>query len=133
MARELRAAGFYRGSSDYGERALRTREGKRRGDARIELLVVREKNALELRLFADAARYAQEALGELDGRPEEPDVQLDLGRALLAMRKTGEAERVLRALIERHKDSPAAAEAARLIGPTIDSRLEAVAPRSGPV
>jgi len=115
MARELRAAGFFRSSSDYYERALRTPEGRRAGGPRVALLIGLEKNALDLRLFVDAVRYCEEALQELTGRPEEADVRLDLGRALLAQQKPRDAERVLRAVINRHKDTPAAAEAARLL------------------
>jgi tetratricopeptide (TPR) repeat protein len=115
MGRELRAAGFYRTSSDYYERALRTPEGRRGGRGRAVLLVGLERNALELRLFVDAERYCREALRELGGRPEEPDVQLDLGRALLGQQKTSDARRVLGALIAGHEDTPAATEAARLL------------------
>ena len=48
MARELRAAGFYRSSTDYCERALKTKEGRRDGDARTELLTIRSSNAQDL-------------------------------------------------------------------------------------
>jgi thioredoxin-like negative regulator of GroEL len=82
MARELRAAGFYRTGNEYCERALRTREGRHAGDARVELLIARERNALELRHYADAARFCQDALDEIAGRPEETEVRRDLARAL---------------------------------------------------
>jgi thioredoxin-like negative regulator of GroEL len=116
MGRELRALSFYRTSSDYYERALREREGRHPGVARTELLVGLERNALDLRLFADAAHLCESALRELAGRPEEPEVRVDLGRALLGLGKTEEAARVLRTVISRHKDTPAAAEATRLLG-----------------
>ena len=48
MARELRAAGFYRSSTDYCERALKTKAGRRDGDARTELLTIRSSNAQDL-------------------------------------------------------------------------------------
>jgi thioredoxin len=115
LGQELRTIGFYRTSSDYYERALRTREGRRGGDARAGLLVGLERNALDLRLFADAARLCEDALRELAGRPQEPDVRVDLGRALLGLHRTEDAARVLRTVITRHKDTPAAAEAARLL------------------
>jgi thioredoxin-like negative regulator of GroEL len=115
MGRELRALSFYRTSSVYFERALRAREGRRSGIARTEALVGLERNAIDLRLFADAARLCEKALPELTGRPEEAEVRVDLGRALLGLGKTKEAIRVLRTVISRHKDTPAAAEAARLL------------------
>jgi tetratricopeptide (TPR) repeat protein len=113
MGRELRAAGFYRSSSEYYERALRTHEG--RGDARVEALLALERNALELRLFVDVQRWCESALREIGGRPEEPDVRLDLGRALLALHRTEQARRVLQAVVTRHAGTPAATEAARLL------------------
>jgi hypothetical protein len=116
MGRELRALSFDRTSSVYYERALRGREGRRPGVARTELLVGLERNALDLRLFADAARLCETALRQLAGRPEEAEVRVDLGRALLGLGKTEEAARVLLTVISRHKDTPAAAEAARLLG-----------------
>ena len=48
LARELRAAGFYRTSSDYCDRALRTKDGRRPGAARHELLLIRTRNAEDL-------------------------------------------------------------------------------------
>ena len=48
LARELRAVGFYRTSSDYCERALRTKDGRRPGEARDELLLIRARNAEDL-------------------------------------------------------------------------------------
>jgi hypothetical protein len=55
LARELRAVGFYRTSSDYCERALRTKDGRRPGEARDELLLIRARNAEDL----DRARQAK--------------------------------------------------------------------------
>jgi thioredoxin-like negative regulator of GroEL len=48
LARELRAAGFYRTSSDYCDRALRTKDGRRPGAARDELQLIRTRNAEDL-------------------------------------------------------------------------------------
>lgn len=48
LARELRAVGFYRTSSDYCDRALRTKDGRRPGAARDELLLIRSRNAEDL-------------------------------------------------------------------------------------
>lgn len=115
MGRELREVGFYRSSSEYYARALRTREGGRAGGARTGILVDMERNALELRLFVDAARLCEQALREVRGRPEEPGVRLDLGRALLGQNKTSEGRRVLQDLVARHADTPAAAQAAVLL------------------
>ncbi len=115
MGRELRAAGFYRTSSDYYQRALRTRQGRRPGAARAALLIGLERNALALRLFADAVRLCEGALREVRGGPEEPGVRLDLGRSLLGAEKPDEASRVLRSIVAEHPNSPAAVEAERLL------------------
>jgi thiol-disulfide isomerase/thioredoxin len=114
MGRELREAGFYRSSSEYYARALRIRDG-RRGEARAAILVAMERNALELRLFVDAARLCEQALNEVRGLPGEPGVLLDLGRALLGQDKTTEGRRVLQDLVARHADTPAASEARQLL------------------
>jgi hypothetical protein len=115
MGRELRAAGFYRTSSDYYQRALRTRQGRRPGAARAALLIGLERNALALRLFADAVRLCEGALREVRGGPEEPGVRLDLGRSLLGAQKPDEAIRVLRSIVAEHPNIPAAVEAERLL------------------
>jgi thioredoxin-like negative regulator of GroEL len=115
MGRELRKAGFYRSSSEYYGRALRTGDGRRGGEARTGILVAMERNALELRLFVDAARLCEQALTEVRGRPEEPGVRLDLGRALLGQNRTADALKVLQDLLAAHAGTPAAAEAARLL------------------
>ena len=115
MGRELRQVGFYRSSSEYYARALRTRDGQRTGDARTGILVDLERNALELRLFVDATRWCEQALREVRGRPEEPGVLLDLGRALLGQDKAAEGRRVLQDLVARHADTPAATQAAVLL------------------
>lgn len=116
LGQELRAAGFYRTSSDSYERALRTRDGRRAGDARAGILVDLARNALDLRLFVDAVPLCERALRDVRGRPDEPAVRLDLARALLGSRRTPEAVRVLRALITDFPNTPAADEAARLLG-----------------
>jgi hypothetical protein len=115
MGRELRQIGFYRSSSEYYARALKTREGRRAGAERMGILVDLGRNALELRLFVDAARLCEQALHEVRGRPEEPGVLLDFGRALLGQDKTTEGRRVLQELVARHADTPAAAEATQLL------------------
>lgn len=115
MGRELREAGFYRTSSDYYDRALRTREGRHAGEGRAGILIDMERNALELRLFIDAARFCEQALREVRGGPDEPGVLLDLGRALLGQDRTADGRRVLEDLAARHAGTPAAAEAARLL------------------
>ena len=115
MGRELREAGFYRSSSEYYARALRTREGGRAGGARTGILVDMERNALELRLFADAARLCEQALREVRGQPAEPGVLLDLGRALLGQKRTSEGRKILQDLVTRHAHTPAAAEATQLL------------------
>jgi len=115
MGRELRQVGFYRSSSEYYARALKTREGRRTGDARTAILIDLARNALELRRFLDATRLCEQALGEVRGRPEEPGVLLDLGRALLGQDKAAEGRRVLQDLVARHPDTPAAAQAAVLL------------------
>ena len=71
--------------------------------------------ALGILLFVDAARLCEQALRELRGRPEEPGVLLDLGRALLGQDKPAEGRRVLQDLVARHADTPAAAQAAVLL------------------
>jgi hypothetical protein len=115
MGRELRQIGFYRSSSEYYARALKTREGRRAGDERTGILVDLGRNALELRLFVDAARLCEQALHEVRGRPEEPGVLLDFGRALLGQNQTTEGRRVLQDLVARHADTPAAAQARQLL------------------
>jgi thioredoxin-like negative regulator of GroEL len=115
LARELRAGGFYRASTQYYDRALHTRDGRAAG-ARGDILVAMGRNALDLHAFADAARCFDQALREFPGRPSEPDVMLGLGQALLAQQKTAEARQVLQALVDRHTGAPAAAEATRLLG-----------------
>lgn len=115
LGHELRAAGFYRASSDYYGRALRAGEGRRAGEARTGILVGMVRNALELRLFADAARLCEQALRDIRGGPAEPGVLLDLGRALTGQERTAEARRVLRDLVARHAGTREAAEAARLL------------------
>jgi thiol-disulfide isomerase/thioredoxin len=115
LGRELREAAFYRSSSEYYGRALRTRDGRRVGDARTRILVAMERNALELRLFVDAARLCEQALNEVRGRPEEPGVLLDLGRSLLGQARMAEGRRVLQDLVTRHADTPAAAQARQLL------------------
>jgi thioredoxin-like negative regulator of GroEL len=115
MGRELREAGFYRSSSEYYARALRTREGRRDGEARAAILIAMERNALELRLFVDAERLCEQALKEVQGRPEEAGVLLDLGRALFGQDKATEGRRVLQDLVSRHARTPAAAQAAVLL------------------
>ena len=115
LARELRAGGFFRASNQYYGRALRTRDGRRPTDARGDILVAMGQNALELKSFPDAARLLDQALREFPGRPSEPDVMLGLGQALLAQQKTADARQVLRALVARHTDAPATAEAVRLL------------------
>ncbi|MBW8869109.1 MAG: hypothetical protein JF610_17560, partial [Acidobacteria bacterium] len=84
---ELRGLGFYRSSSDYYAHALRTKEGRRHGASRGAVLVGLQRNALELRLSADAVRYGEAALRELAGQPEEAEVRRDLERARLGLRK----------------------------------------------
>ena len=111
LGRELRAAGFYRASSGAYERALGSPDGRRPGAARTAVLVDLERNALELRRFADAARFAAQALAAGD----DPDVAVDLGRALGELGKRDEADRVLRQVVGRHAGTPAAAAAARLL------------------
>jgi thiol-disulfide isomerase/thioredoxin len=115
MGRELRGAGFYRSSSEYYERALRTRDGRQVGAPRTGILVDMERNALELRLFADAARLCEQALRELRGQPEESGVLLDLGRALLGQERKADGRRVLQDLVTRYADTPAAAQARQLL------------------
>lgn len=115
LARELRAGGFYRASTQYYDRALRTRDGRRPTEARGDILTAMGRNALELRSFPEAARLFDQALHEFPGRPSEPDVMLGLGQALLAQEKTAEARRILDTLIARHKGTAAADKAGRLL------------------
>jgi thioredoxin-related protein len=112
---ELRQAGFYRTSSEYYGRALRTRDGRHAGEARTAILIGLERNALELRLYVDAAKIAEGTLAEVRGTPAEPDVLLDFGRALLGQDRVADGRKVLQDLAARHAGTPAAAAAADLL------------------
>ncbi len=111
----LREAGFYRSSSEYYDRALRTRDGRRAGEARALILLDLGRNAADLRLDADAGRAFAQALRDFPGRPWEAEAMLGLGRALLAQDRGAEARKVLADLAARHRSAPAAAEAAALL------------------
>jgi hypothetical protein len=82
---QLRAAGFYRSSNTYLDKALKTKEGRRRSQPRTDVLVAMARNALELRLYADAVRLCEQALRELEGRPDAASqadaIRRDLERA----------------------------------------------------
>jgi thioredoxin-like negative regulator of GroEL len=133
LGHALRHAGFYRTSSQYYARALRTREGRRADDTRADVLLGLGRNALELRLFGEAARTLQQALREFRGRDWEPGGLLDLARALEGQDKPKDARRVLEDVMARYPGSAAAAEAARrLEGGSVVETPRRYGPASGP-
>jgi thioredoxin-like negative regulator of GroEL len=81
LARELRGAAFYLASSEYYARALKTRTGRQPGPGRTGILIDMARNALDLRLYADAERLCTQALAAAAGTPDEAAVRADLARA----------------------------------------------------
>jgi thioredoxin-like negative regulator of GroEL len=69
MGQELGRAAFYRASSQFYARALETREGRQRGDARAGVLLALARNALTLRAYADARKALDELLARHAGSP----------------------------------------------------------------
>jgi thioredoxin-like negative regulator of GroEL len=82
LGQALRVAAFYRAANDYNARALKTHEGRRRGSERTGILLDMARNALELRLYADATRLCELALREAAGSPAEAEIRALLSRAL---------------------------------------------------
>lgn len=115
FGRELRAEGFYRSSNRHLDRALRTRATVDQQDARAEILVAMGRNHFELKEYDRSAKAFERHLREFSRRPSEPEVMLGLGWALLAQNKTADGRKVLQALTEKHKNSRAAADAAKLL------------------
>ncbi len=113
--RELRAEGFYRSSNRHLDRALRTRATADQQDARADILVAMGRNHFELKDYDRSAKAFERHLREFAGRPSEAEVMLGLGWALLAQNKTAEGRKVLQALTEKHRNSRAAADAAKLL------------------
>lgn len=115
LGRELRAAGLYRASNEYFNRAVRAPGARGRADVRAAILVAIGRNHFELKELNEAAEVFQRCLRDSAGGASEPDAMLGLGQALLALGKNAEARRILQTLGNRHEASPAAAEAARLL------------------
>ena len=115
LGRELRAEGFYRSSNRHLDRALRTRATAGQQHARAEILVAMGRNHFELKEYDRSATAFERHLREFAGTRSEPEVMLGLGWALLAQNKTAEGRKVLQALTEKHRNSRAAADAAKLL------------------
>jgi thioredoxin len=115
LGRELRREGFYVGSNRYFTRALRAREAVRGTDVRAEILVEMGGNHLDLKSFDEAARTFDQAMREHPGGRLEADAMLGSAKALLAQGKAEAARRTLQSLTTRHRGTPAAAEAERLL------------------
>lgn len=115
FGRELRAEGFYRSSNRHLDRALRTRPTAGQQDARADILVAMGRNYFELKDYDKSSKAFDRHLREFPGRPSEPEVMLGLGWALLAQNNTAEGRKVLQALTAKHRNSRAAADAAKLL------------------
>lgn len=115
FGRELRSGGFYRSSNRHLDRALRTRATPDQQDGRADILVALGRNHFELKEYDRSAKAFERHLREFAGRPSEPEVMLGLGWALLAQNKTAEGRKVLQGLTVKHKNSRAAADAAKLL------------------
>lgn len=115
LGRALRDAGFFRTSSQYYARALKTADGRRAGEARAAILVDLQRNDLELRLYLDAARLSEQALREVRGGPRESEVLVDYARALLGLSRDAEARKTLQDVVARFAGTPAAIAAADLL------------------
>jgi thioredoxin-like negative regulator of GroEL len=115
MAETLRAAAFYETSSTYYDRALKRDEAKKDAARRETLLAAMGNNWLELEHGKNAAPIFERCVKEFPQSDRRPDYLLSLGRAYYLDEKNDKARQTLELLIKESANSPAAAQAQKLL------------------
>jgi thioredoxin-like negative regulator of GroEL len=115
LGRELRSAGFYRASNRHLDRALRAPGAPAQRAEQATILIAMARNYFAVKEFDRSAQMFARYLRQFPGGTAEPEVMLGLGYALLSQNKNAEARKILQTLTEKHRDSRAAADAAKLL------------------
>lgn len=105
MGRELRAAGFFKASNDYYERASKQDQGKENPAQRESILFEMGLNSLQLQDGKKAAETFKRCLKEFPHSEHKPEFLLGLARAHILNDKTREARGLLNSLITQYPQS----------------------------